>query len=108
MYHGSLGWIFVSVSFSQCVAFSSAKAKTVITLRVPEGHDDASIEKKLLNGKTPVRSRSVPIDTPEIDQITVWEMEEPSDLMEFWWNSEGGGMDAAAAVAAEKKKIGDP
>jgi predicted nicotinamide N-methyase len=76
-------------------------AKTVIPLRVQD--ENVKPQKKKMEGKIPVRSRIVPIDTKEVDTITIWELEEPSKLMEMWWSAD---LDPSAAV--KKEKIGDP
>lgn len=90
------------VLISSCWGFSANIAKTVIPLRVLQD-EKAKPKTMKLDGKIPVRSRSVPIDTTEVDTIQIWELEEPSKLMEMWWSAD---LDPSATV--KKEKIGDP
>jgi hypothetical protein len=58
--------------------------------------------KRKLGGKVPILSRTIPIETDNIPNITIWELEKPSQLMEMWWQAE------AESSFVTKKKIGDP
>jgi len=99
----ALNLIILTLHFliSRCRGFSANIAKTVIPLRVQD--EKVKPQKKKLDGKIPVRARIVPIDTKEVDTITIWELEEPSKLMEMWWSAD---LDPSSAV--KKEKIGDP
>ena len=44
--------------------------------------------RRKLEGKIPILSRTVPIETNEIPYVTIWELEQPSKLMERWWQAE--------------------
>lgn len=57
--------------------------------------DNLKIQRRKLEGKVPIRSREVPIYSGDIQKITIWELEDPSKLMELWW-------------AGEQTKLKDP
>jgi predicted nicotinamide N-methyase len=59
--------------------------------------------KQKLDGKIPVLSRTVPLGINEIPYVTIWELQNPSKLMEIWWAAD---LDSASSVS--KEKIGDP
>ena len=44
--------------------------------------------RRKLEGKIPILSRTVPIETDDIPYVTIWELEQPSKLMERWWQAE--------------------
>lgn len=60
-------------------------------------------QKRKLDGKIPVRSRNIPIGIDDLKEITIWELDKPSKLMDLWWSAD---LDSSAAV--KKEKIGDP
>jgi len=93
----------ISLLVTRCQSFSLG-TKKVITLPSNEGQDKAEKrQRRKLEGKIPVISRRVPINAGEIEDITIWELEKPSKLMEMWWSAD---LDPSAAV--KKEKIGDP
>ena len=57
----------------------------------------------MLNGKVPVSSRLVPLGIEGVPFVTIWELQNPSKLMEMWWAAD---MDSSSSVS--KEKIGDP
>ncbi len=60
-------------------------------------------QKQKIDGKIPVISRTVPLGISDVPHVTIWELQNPSKLMEMWWAAD---MDASSAVS--KEKIGDP
>jgi len=60
-------------------------------------------KKKKINGKIPVISRTVPLGINDVPYVTIWELENPSKLVEMWWAAD---MDSASTIS--KEKIGDP
>lgn len=61
-------------------------------------------QKRRIDGKIPIVSRKIPIGSEGIDEVTVWELDNPSKLMEMWWSAD---LDPASAPI-KKEKIGDP
>jgi SAM-dependent methyltransferase len=65
--------------------------------------DIFTIRRATLN-KTPIRSRTVPLNwqnqTKTNQTVTVWEMEQPSELIEYWMSSD--------TDSSDKSTIGDP
>ncbi len=61
-------------------------------------------QKRRIDGKIPVVSRKIPIESEGIEDVTVWELDNPSKLMEMWWSAD---LDPASAPI-KKEKIGDP
>lgn len=59
-----------------------------------------------LDGNIKISSRTVPICTDEIKEITVWELEQPSKLMEMWWSTPHDSSETE--LKKKKEKIGDP
>ena len=53
-------------------------------------------------GKTPIISRTIPIESPDPCtnplEVTIWEMETPSELIQAWWSVE----------ESDRANIGDP
>lgn len=93
--------IYILITLGSTDGFSASSNTNTIYL--PEIHDDHDIQKKKLDGKIPIRSRNVPIDTEEISKITIWEIEDPSELMGLWWASD---LDSSSLV--KRDKIKDP
>jgi predicted nicotinamide N-methyase len=92
--------ICFEIVFRFCHAFSTRSNPNIIHL--PQ-IDDTNIQKKKLDGKIPIRSRNVPIDTDDITKITIWEVEDPSKLMGLWWAAD---LDSSSLV--KRDKIKDP
>lgn len=77
-------------------------------LRVAVSDDDAIVEERVRRklGKVPIISRNIPIEINDqasgedkrLD-VTVWEMDQPSDLIQEWWS-----IDEAERAA----RVGDP
>lgn len=85
-----------------CIAFT-IDSPSIISLQNDYGGQEKPRIRKL-DGKIKISSRKVPIGTNEIKDITVWELENPSELMEMWWSTPVDSPEQEM----EKKKIGDP
>lgn len=75
---------------------------TVISLQIYD--TDSKPKTKKLDGKVPISSRRVPIGAEQIKDITIWELEKPSELVEKWWSA---SVDSAGQDVG-KKKMKDP
>ena len=60
-------------------------------------------KKRKVDGKIPVISRTVPLGNNQISSVTIWELQNPSKLMEMWWSA-----DVDPTMKISKEKIGDP
>ena len=96
---------------TRCNAFSLDAPKKKVIITLPQEIDGGisntykkQRQRRKLEGKIPVISRQIPINTDEIEDITIWELQKPSKLMEMWWSAD---LDPSAA-AVKKDKIGDP
>lgn len=56
-----------------------------------------------LDGKIPIISRTVPLAIDDVPFVTIWELQNPSKLIEMWWAAD---MDSSSSIS--KEKIGDP
>jgi predicted nicotinamide N-methyase len=92
--------LYLQIVLKFCDAFSTSSKPPIIYL--PQ-IDVSDVQRKKLDGKIPIRSRNVPIDTDEISKITIWEIEDPSKLMGLWWAAD---LDPSSMV--KRDKIKDP
>uniref|UniRef100_A0A7S4W6V0 Uncharacterized protein n=1 Tax=Ditylum brightwellii TaxID=49249 RepID=A0A7S4W6V0_9STRA len=78
-------------------------------------------ERAKINGRIPILSRTVPLgvfnEEEEELKTIVWEMEDPSDLIEAWWSTPqslgtsagfGCGISPSSGPNLSREKIGDP
>ena len=85
--------------------FRFKQSGIVIMLNSPA--DGASVEEtreRGMMGKVPIISRTIPIEIKDRDDVkrldvTVWEMDKPSDLIQEWWSIEDSERSA---------RVGDP
>ena len=104
-------FILLAVTLQCCSCFSVDNIQWK-EVKIPVQNNDGNnnIEtfkniqrKKMLNGKVPVSSRLVPLGIEGVPFVTIWELQNPSKLMEMWWAAD---MDSSSSVS--KEKIGDP
>jgi predicted nicotinamide N-methyase len=100
-----LSRITISFSFSQGnIKWNNVKSYDYSATNNISNNNKSNRKKQKLNGKIPIISRTVPLKIETIPFVTIWELQNPSKLIEMWWNAD---LDPSSSIVS-KEKIGDP
>ena len=100
--------IFIAtIHYCSCFSVGKIKWKKINVSSPPDNpkskYNPNERKKQKLGGKVPVLSRTVPLGIDGLPYVTIWELQNPSKLMEMWWAAD---MDSSSSIS--KDKIGDP
>ena len=107
MFSGHLSAAFTaqqpSLKSNNVDSYSSCKIRHASELRIHGETERPTYHRRRARlGKTPIISRTIPIESPDPCtnplEVTIWEMETPSELIQAWWSVE----------ESDRANIGDP